>query len=70
MKKMNKLDNLNSYDYYLPNELIATAPIMPKEEAKLLVYDRRSNSISHHKFGNLPEILPQCEIIFNDTKVI
>lgn len=70
MKKMNKLDNINSYDYYLPNELIATAPIMPKEEAKLLVYDRKNNSISHHKFGDLPEILPQCDIIFNDTKVI
>ncbi len=38
MKKMNKLDNLNSYDYYLPNELIATAPIIKSYKSENLRY--------------------------------
>lgn len=61
---------LSSYDYELPSSLIATKPTLPKEEAKLLVYDRKSGQISHLKFKNLSEILPKCTIIFNDTKVV
>ena len=36
-----------SYDYELPKELIATQPITPKEDAKLLVYNRKDRSIIH-----------------------
>ena len=67
---MNKLDLVSSYDYELPSELIANSPIMPKENARLLVYERNKGKISHLKFANLAEILPECDIIFNDTKVI
>ena len=65
-----KSDFLASYDYDLPGDLIANAPIMPKENARLLVYDRKKNEISHLKFANLAEILPPCDIVFNDTKVV
>lgn len=61
---------LSSYDYDLPNELIANFPILPKENAKLLVYERCKDQISHLHFNDLAKILPPCEIIFNDTKVI
>lgn len=61
---------LSSYDYDLPNELIANFPILPKENAKLLVYERCKDQISHLHFKDLARILPPCEIIFNDTKVI
>ena len=64
------LNLVDSYDYHLPPNLIANAPLMPKESARLLVYEREKNKISHLKFGDLAEILPPCEIIFNDTKVI
>lgn len=67
---MSDLNLLSSYDYHLPSELIASAPIMPREEARLLVYDRKSGEISHLKFKNLAQILPPCDIIFNDTKVV
>ncbi|MCI6989097.1 MAG: tRNA preQ1(34) S-adenosylmethionine ribosyltransferase-isomerase QueA, partial [Campylobacter sp.] len=67
---MNDINALSSYDYDLPSELIATAPTMPKEEARMLVYDRQKDTISHLKFGDLARILPPCDIIFNDTKVI
>lgn len=64
------INALSSYDYYLPPELIANEPIMPKEEARLLVYHKNNGKIEHLKFKNLNEILPDCAVIFNDTKVI
>lgn len=67
---MQDIFNLSTYDYYLPNELIATTPTIPKEAANLLVYDRKNDTIKHVKFRDLADILPECAIIFNDTKVI
>lgn len=61
---------LCNYDYFLPKDLIATAPIEPKDAAKLLVYERLKDKITHAKFGDLPSFLPKCSIIFNDTKVL
>ncbi len=70
---MNKLDPLlvNSYDYDLPKELIASRPVYPADNAKLLVYDRKKDKISHTIFKNILDFLPpKCAIVFNDTKVI
>lgn len=61
---------LSSYDYTLPNELIATYPVHPKEDAKLLVFERKNNQISHTTFKNLQDFLSDCALFFNDTKVI
>ena len=66
----NNIFDLDSYDYELPSSLIASSPANPKESANLLVYQRSNNKIMHTKFGNLMEFLPDCDIIFNDTKVI
>ncbi len=66
----NNIFDLDSYDYELPSSLIASSPANPKESANLLVYERSNNKITHTKFGNLMEFLPDCDIIFNDTKVI
>lgn len=68
--KINDLNSPLAYDYDLPQHLIANKPIEPKEEASLLVYERKNDKISHLKFGDLPQILPSCDIIFNDTKVV
>jgi len=61
---------LSSYDYDLPKNLIADYPLIPKEKAKLLVYERAKNKITHSTFAYLSEFLPDCAIFFNDTKVI
>lgn len=61
----------SSYDYNLPNELIATYPVQPADSAKLLVYNKKTKSISHTIFKNLLDFIPKdTEIFFNDTKVI
>lgn len=71
---MNKiLDPLktSSYDYSLPKELIATHPVEPAHDARLLVYDRQKESITHTTFKHLLEVLPpHLQILLNDTKVI
>ncbi|MCX2682365.1 tRNA preQ1(34) S-adenosylmethionine ribosyltransferase-isomerase QueA [Campylobacter sp. MIT 21-1685] len=61
---------LSSYDYYLPSELIAFYPASPKEKARLLVYERKTQKITHSTFEYLQDFLPPCAIVLNDTKVI
>ncbi|MFY9089145.1 tRNA preQ1(34) S-adenosylmethionine ribosyltransferase-isomerase QueA [Arcobacter aquimarinus] len=61
----------SSYDYDLPKELIATHPVSPADSARLLVYDRKTNKITHSTFKNLMDFLPDdLSIFLNDTKVI
>lgn len=68
--KNNEIFKLCSYDYILPASLIASSPTLPKEDGRLLVFDKKSKEISHHTFKDLKKILPDCAIIFNDTKVV
>lgn len=57
--------------YHLPAERIAQRPCYPPESAKMLVYDRRDESIQHLQFRNLPQFLSSADtLVFNDTKVI
>ncbi len=70
---MNNLDPLlvDSYDYDLPSELIASKPAEPKDSAKLLVYNRKSDTITHTTFHELLAFIPtDTAAILNDTKVI
>ena len=61
----------SSYDYRLPSELIASTPIYPRDRAKLLIYDRRDNTITHTIFHNLLKYIPDnCSVVLNDTRVI
>jgi len=61
----------SSYDYHLPKNLIATKPVYPRDQAKLLVYLRKSDTIIHSRFSELLHYLPKtCDILLNDTKVI
>ena len=60
-----------SYDYTLPPELIATEPVTPRDSCKLLVYDRKDESITHTVFSKINDFIPkECAILCNDTKVI
>lgn len=60
-----------SYDYTLPKEFIATCPIQPRDHAKLLVYDRKSDKITHTTFQYILDYIPRdCHVFLNDTRVI
>jgi S-adenosylmethionine:tRNA ribosyltransferase-isomerase len=61
----------STYDYALPKHLIAFKPIIPPTKAKLLVYDRKKDTITHTTFEHILEFIPKdITILFNDTKVI
>jgi S-adenosylmethionine:tRNA ribosyltransferase-isomerase len=60
-----------SYDYHLPEYSIATHPARPADSAKLLIYDRVHDTITHTTFAHLLEFIPAGTHIFlNDTRVI
>jgi len=61
---------VESYDYSLPKELIATYPITPRDDAKLLVYNRKDGKITHTIFKNILDFVGDSHFIFNDTKVL
>ena len=61
--------NLSDFDFDLPKRLVASRPVRPRSNAKLLSY--HNNLIKDYNFFNLPELL--CEkdlLIFNDSKVL
>ncbi|MDQ1244868.1 MAG: S-adenosylmethionine:tRNA ribosyltransferase-isomerase, partial [Campylobacterota bacterium] len=61
----------SSYDFLLPKELIATYPASPRDSAKLLIYNRKTDEILHVQFSDFEKFIPKnCALIFNDTKVI
>lgn len=70
MPKANPL-LVESYDYTLPKELIASSPASPKDSAKLLVYDRKTDTITHAIFRDIQSYIPKdTTVVLNDTKVI
>lgn len=61
----------SSYDFTLPEALIAAHPAQPRDHARLLVYDRATETITHTRFDRIEDFLPNaCALVFNDTKVI
>ena len=62
--------SIKSYDYHLPENLIAYHPTKNRDESKLMIIDK-SNSIEHKVFKDLPDYLQKGDLlILNDTKVI
>ena len=61
---------LDSYDYDLPEEMIAQVPAQPAESAKLLIWSRNDNSIKDSHFYDLPKLLSNKDVLIcNNTKV-
>lgn len=65
------LFDLDSYDFQLPESLIAQAPVTPRDHSRLMVVDRKTGQISHRTFHELADILsPDSHLVVNNTKVI
>lgn len=59
------------FDYSLPKELIAQAPQGERSASRLLVLDRKSESIEHWRFADLDGLLREKDLlVINDTRVI
>ncbi len=62
---------LSDFEYELPERLIATQPAPRREKSRLLVVDRKSESLTHRVFEDLPDLLnPSDVLVVNNTKVI
>ncbi len=60
---------LNDFDYTLPPELIAQAPLPERSASRLLVVDE--GRLADRRFTDLPEFIrPGDLLVFNDTRVI
>jgi S-adenosylmethionine:tRNA ribosyltransferase-isomerase len=58
-------------DYDLPPELIAQRPLERRDDARLLVYDRRTGDVRHRVFRELREELGARDlVVVNDTRVV
>jgi len=61
---------LKEFDFNLPEELIAQHPSGIRGQDKLMLLNRKTGEIEHHKMDDLPElILPGTLMIFNNSKV-
>ena len=61
----------NDFDYPLPKKLIAQTPMEPRDRSRLLVMDRQSGSLAHHRFYELPDLLRKDDLlVLNDSRVI
>src|SRR5438876_11672123 len=59
------------FDYHLPPELIAQAPLAKRDQSRLLVIRRSTQSIENRIFEDLPELLnPGDLLVLNDTRVV
>ena len=59
---------LERYNYFLPKDLIAKTPAVPRDKSRLLVYS--SGKISHDYFCNLGRYLKAGDLlVFNNSRV-
>ncbi len=59
------------FDYDLPPELIAQAPLERRSSSRLLVLNRASGEIRHQQFMDLPRFLREGDLlVLNDSRVL
>ncbi|NQU65341.1 MAG: tRNA preQ1(34) S-adenosylmethionine ribosyltransferase-isomerase QueA [SAR324 cluster bacterium] len=61
----------SAYSYELPEELIADRPASPRDASRMLVLNRQAGTFLHHRFADLPGLLPANSIlVVNNARVI
>ena len=62
---------LSEFDYHLPEELIAQTPLKQRSNSRLMVLNRKDESITNDHFYNITNYLkPGDVLVRNNTKVI
>ena len=61
---------LSNFQYTLPEELLAEYPSERRDEAKLMVLNRKEDTIEHKSFKDIVDYFDEDDIlVFNNTKV-
>lgn len=64
-------EELATYRYELPQELIAQHPPPRRDDARLMLLPRRAGAVAHHGIRDLPLLLePGDLLVVNDTRVL
>ncbi|MBP3821032.1 tRNA preQ1(34) S-adenosylmethionine ribosyltransferase-isomerase QueA [bacterium] len=62
---------ISEFDYYLPEELIAQMPADKRDNSRMMVLHRASQSIEHKHFYDILDYLDENDLlVLNNTKVI
>lgn len=62
---------VKDFDFYLPEELIAQHPMEKRDEARLLVLDKKTGEIEHKIFKDILDYLtPNDCLVLNNTRVL
>lgn len=62
---------LSDFKYNLPKTAIAKFPVQPRDKAKLMVLDRKTESIEHKKFTDVIDYMSKGDVlVVNETKVM
>ncbi|MGM8214227.1 tRNA preQ1(34) S-adenosylmethionine ribosyltransferase-isomerase QueA [Bacillaceae bacterium W0354] len=63
--------NVNDFDFYLPDELIAQTPLLERSASRLMVVNRGKDSIDHKHFYNILDYFNEGDcLVLNNTKVL
>ncbi len=61
--------SINNFNYFLPEEKIASFPLQERDQSKLLIY--KNGIIKEDIYKNIADHLPEKSfLVFNDTRVI
>jgi len=61
----------SDFDYHLPAELIASEPLQRRSDSRMMLIDRSSGQISHHRFSDLAQWLRGGDLlVLNNTRVV
>ena len=61
---------LSEFKYYLPQELIALHPTEERDEARLMVLDRKTKTIEHRLFKDILDYFDEGDLfVMNNTRV-
>lgn len=66
-----KFYRVSTYNYSLPEKLIAQDPVVPRDSSRLLCLSKKDGAIEHRRFYNLLDYLvPGDLLVRNNTKVM
>ena len=61
---------LSQFKFYLPEELIANNPLENRDESRLIVLDRKTQTIEHKIFKDILNYFVDGDVfVINNTKV-
>ncbi len=63
--------SLDTYDYHLPENLIAQTPLEKRDESRLLIFDRKTKDMYHRHFKDITDFLKKGDVlVVNNTRVL